>query len=111
MSTPSGRAQTRKSTLESICLRYTLAQHAFCRFLGAYDIPFLPTLLERYVPSFLYAEEKELIARHRRVEELAKRKGVSMAQISTAWIMARPGVTAPIVGTTSLKNLEDILGA
>ena len=46
-----------------------------------------------------------------RVEELAKRKGVSMAQISTAWIMNRPGVTAPIVGTTSLKNLEDILGA
>ncbi|KAI1795459.1 Aldo/keto reductase [Ganoderma leucocontextum] len=61
-------------------------------FLGAYDVPFLPVLLER-------------------VEELAKRKGVSMAQISTAWIMARPGVTAPIVGTTSLKNLEDILGS
>ncbi|PIL26166.1 transporter [Ganoderma sinense ZZ0214-1] len=64
-------------------------------FLRAYDIPFLPTLLERHVP----------------VEELAKKKGVSMAQISTAWIMARPGVTAPIVGTTSLKNLEDIIGA
>ena len=33
-----------------------------------------------------------------------------MAQISMAWIMAKPGVTAPIVGTTSLSNLEDILG-
>ncbi|KAI0328025.1 oxidoreductase [Cubamyces sp. BRFM 1775] len=46
-----------------------------------------------------------------RVEELAKQKGVSMAQISLAWIMAKPGVTAPIIGTTSLSNLEDILGA
>ncbi|TBU39537.1 Aldo/keto reductase [Dichomitus squalens] len=61
-------------------------------FLPFYDIPFLPTLLSR-------------------VEELAKKKGVSMAQISTAWIMNKPGVTAPIIGTTSLKNLEDILGA
>ena len=33
-----------------------------------------------------------------------------MAQISMAWILGKPGVTAPIVGTTSLKNLEDILG-
>lgn len=33
-----------------------------------------------------------------------------MAQIATAWILAKPGVTAPIIGTTNLKNLEDILG-
>ncbi|KAL1704142.1 NADP-dependent oxidoreductase domain-containing protein [Schizophyllum commune] len=46
-----------------------------------------------------------------RVEELARKKGCSMAQLSLAWIMARPGVTAPIVGTTSLKNLEDLIGA
>ncbi|KAL7282842.1 Aldo/keto reductase [Trametes coccinea BRFM310] len=46
-----------------------------------------------------------------RVEELSKKKGVSMAQISTAWVLSKPGVTAPIIGTTSLKNLEDILGA
>ena len=34
-----------------------------------------------------------------------------MAQIAMAWIMAKPGVTAPIIGTTSMANLEDILGA
>ena len=33
-----------------------------------------------------------------------------MAQIATAWVLSKPGVTAPIIGTTSLKNLEDILG-
>uniref|UniRef100_A0A5K1K6Q8 Cell surface hydrophobicity-associated protein n=1 Tax=Ganoderma boninense TaxID=34458 RepID=A0A5K1K6Q8_9APHY len=45
-----------------------------------------------------------------KVEELSKRKGVSMAQIAVAWMLSKPGVTAPIVGTTSLANLEDILG-
>jgi len=46
----------------------------------------------------------------RRVEEVAKKRQESMAQISIAWILAKEGVTAPIVGTTSLKNLEDIIG-
>ncbi|KZT66690.1 Aldo/keto reductase [Daedalea quercina L-15889] len=46
-----------------------------------------------------------------RVEEIAKKKGVSMAQIAMAWCMSKPGVTAPIVGTTSLDKLKDILGA
>ena len=34
-----------------------------------------------------------------------------MAQVAVAWVLAKPHVTAPIVGTTSLDNLEDILGA
>ncbi|KAH9854158.1 Aldo/keto reductase [Lenzites betulinus] len=46
-----------------------------------------------------------------RVEEIAQKKGVSMAQVSLAWIMAKPGVSAPIIGTTNLSNLEDILGS
>ncbi|KAI0628886.1 Aldo/keto reductase [Trametes polyzona] len=46
-----------------------------------------------------------------RVEELAKKHGVSMAKIATAWVLAKPHVSAPIIGTTSLKNLEDIIGA
>ncbi|TFY57636.1 hypothetical protein EVJ58_g6905 [Rhodofomes roseus] len=46
-----------------------------------------------------------------RVEEISKKKGVSMAQVAIAWSLSKDGVTAPIVGTTSLKNLEDIIGA
>jgi len=47
----------------------------------------------------------------KRVEEIAKKKGVSMAQIAIAWSLAFPGVTAPIVGTTSLDNLKEIIDA
>lgn len=32
-----------------------------------------------------------------------------MAQVGIAWILAKDGVTAPIVGTTNLDNLKDIL--
>ncbi|KAF5346739.1 hypothetical protein D9756_010441 [Leucocoprinus leucothites] len=55
-----------------------------------------------------------------RVEEIAKKRGISMGQVSLAWLLSKdvandePGdteVAAPIVGTTSLKNLEDIIGA
>ncbi|KAJ7203144.1 NADP-dependent oxidoreductase domain-containing protein [Mycena pura] len=46
-----------------------------------------------------------------RVEEIAQKRGISMAQVSVAWVMSKEGVSAPIVGTTSLDNLQDIIGA
>ncbi|QRV91185.1 aldo/keto reductase family protein [Ceratobasidium sp. AG-Ba] len=46
-----------------------------------------------------------------RVEEVAKSRNISMAQVSIAWILSKEYVTAPVVGTTSLKNLEDIIGS
>ena len=42
------------------------------------------------------------------VEEIAKKKGVKMAQIAVAWSLKR--VTAPIVGTTKLDNLKEMIG-
>jgi len=44
-----------------------------------------------------------------RVEEIAKKREISMAQVAVAWISNKEGVTAPIVGTTSLKNLHDLI--
>ncbi|KAJ6564006.1 NADP-dependent oxidoreductase domain-containing protein [Mycena capillaripes] len=46
-----------------------------------------------------------------RVEETAKKRGISMAQVAVAWILSKDCVSAPIVGTTSLANLADIVGA
>ncbi|KZP03467.1 Aldo/keto reductase [Athelia psychrophila] len=52
--------------------------------------------------------DKEIV---NRVEALAKQKNASMAQVALAWVMQKDGVTAPIVGTTSLENLRDLVGA
>ncbi|KAL7418666.1 hypothetical protein Q5752_006349 [Cryptotrichosporon argae] len=46
-----------------------------------------------------------------RVQELAKKRGLSMSQIALAWVLACDFVTAPIIGSTSLDNLKELLGA
>jgi 1-deoxyxylulose-5-phosphate synthase len=46
-----------------------------------------------------------------RVAEVAGERGVPPAQMALAWLMHRPGVTAPIVGATKPEHLEDALAA
>ncbi|HEY0719321.1 MAG TPA: aldo/keto reductase [Streptosporangiaceae bacterium] len=46
-----------------------------------------------------------------RVGEVAQRRGVPQAQVALAWLLHRPGVTAPIVGATKLSHLEDAIAA
>ncbi len=45
------------------------------------------------------------------VQNLAQARGLPMAQIALAWLLARPGVTAPIVGATKPAHLEDATAA
>jgi aryl-alcohol dehydrogenase-like predicted oxidoreductase len=45
------------------------------------------------------------------VERVAKSRGVAMAEVALAWIVGRPGVTAPIVGATKLEHLETAIRA
>ena len=42
---------------------------------------------------------------------MAKERGVSPAQIACAWILAAPGVTAPIVGATKISHLTELFAA
>src|ERR1700761_1351188 len=42
---------------------------------------------------------------------VAERRGVPSAQVALAWLLHRPGVTAPIVGATKLSHLEDAIAA
>jgi aryl-alcohol dehydrogenase-like predicted oxidoreductase len=44
-----------------------------------------------------------------RADEVASHRGVSTAQVALAWLLRKPGVTAPIVGATKLGHLEDAL--
>jgi 1-deoxyxylulose-5-phosphate synthase len=46
-----------------------------------------------------------------RLTEIAQARGVKNAQIALAWILARPGVTAPIIGASKPYQLEDALTA
>jgi aryl-alcohol dehydrogenase-like predicted oxidoreductase len=46
-----------------------------------------------------------------RVAEVATGRGVPAAQVALAWLLSRPGVTAPIVGATRLGHITDALAA
>lgn len=48
---------------------------------------------------------------NQRVEELAEDNGVSMAQISLAWLLHKEWVDAPILGVSSIEHLEDAVEA
>ncbi|KDN46706.1 hypothetical protein RSAG8_04086, partial [Rhizoctonia solani AG-8 WAC10335] len=49
-------------------------------------------------------DNKDIIIR---LEQIAKNRGISMSQVAIAWSLSKDVVAAPIIGTTSLQNLED----
>jgi len=46
-----------------------------------------------------------------RLAEVAAARGAPPAQVALAWLLSRPGVTAPIVGATRLGHVGDALAA
>jgi aryl-alcohol dehydrogenase-like predicted oxidoreductase len=57
----------------------------------------------------LYVESDRTVVD--RVAEVAGELGVSRAQVALAWLLAKPVVTAPIVGATKVSHLEDAVAA
>jgi len=46
-----------------------------------------------------------------RVDAMAKERGVTSAQVALAWLLHQPVVTAPIVGASKMKHLDDAIAA
>jgi len=44
------------------------------------------------------------------LEEVSSETGMSLSQISLAWLMANPAITSPIVGASKLEQLEENIG-
>jgi aryl-alcohol dehydrogenase-like predicted oxidoreductase len=60
----------------------------------------------------LYAKSAD--ADRKVVEQVAKvaaARGVPRAQVALAWVLAKPVITAPIIGATKLHHLDDALAA
>ncbi|KAG8926868.1 hypothetical protein FRC02_008617 [Tulasnella sp. 418] len=55
--------------------------------------------------------EKEpfLTTINQRVEEIAKKRGIPMAQVALAWSLSKDFITAPIVGSTRLESLKELV--
>jgi len=46
-----------------------------------------------------------------RLEEFCKTRGLSMAQVATAWMLSKSAITAPIIGATKPHHLDDAVAA
>jgi aryl-alcohol dehydrogenase (NADP+) len=46
-----------------------------------------------------------------RVAEVANERAVPMAQVATAWMLSKPGITAPIIGATKPHHIDDAVAA
>jgi len=59
-------------------------------------------------PSLITDEAR---AKIRALNEIAKRRGQSLAQLALAWTLRDPRVTSTLIGASSVAQLEDSLGA
>jgi aryl-alcohol dehydrogenase-like predicted oxidoreductase len=64
---------------------------------------------DEYAHSMYYQDSDFAVVE--RVTGIAKRRGVSNAQVALAWLLQQPGVTAPIVGASKMQHLEDAVQA
>jgi len=46
-----------------------------------------------------------------RLQEVAREHGRKPTQIALAWILSRPGMTAPIIGASKMEHLDDAIAA
>jgi aryl-alcohol dehydrogenase (NADP+) len=56
----------------------------------------------------MYYSEADFVVADRAVQ-LAARLGAKPTQVALAWLLAQPGVTAPIVGASKLSHLDDAI--
>jgi aryl-alcohol dehydrogenase (NADP+) len=57
----------------------------------------------------LYFDDDRVVVE--RVCDVATKRGVPRAQVALAWVLAKPGVSAPIIGATKLEHLDDAVAA
>ena len=57
---------------------------------------------------YAHRDDFDIVAR---LAEVAKERGMPDAQVALAWMLSKPGITAPIIGATKLHHLEDAVAA
>ncbi len=64
---------------------------------------------DAFAHNMYYADDDFRVVE--RVTEIALKRGVPNAQVALAWLLSRPGVTAPIVGASKPQHLDDAFKA
>jgi aryl-alcohol dehydrogenase-like predicted oxidoreductase len=64
---------------------------------------------DAYAKQLYYQEDDFAVAE--RLGEVAKERGLSNMQVALGWILGNPAITAPIVGASKMKHLEEAISA
>jgi 1-deoxyxylulose-5-phosphate synthase len=64
---------------------------------------------DKYAKDMYYQDDDFAVAD--RLTQVAQARGLPNMQVALAWILSKPGITAPIVGASKLPHLEDALSA
>lgn len=104
-----------EAELESVCLEHGLGVISFASlargFLtGKYrsQADLAQSVRGPWVKKLLDERGFRILAA---LDKVAAQLHATPAQVSLAWLMARPGITAPIAGATTLAQLQELLGA
>ncbi len=55
--------------------------------------------------------DEAVLARVRRLDELARARGQSLAQMALAWVLRHPGMTSAVIGASRTSQIDDAVGA
>ena len=79
------------------------------RYLGGIPSDARASRDSRFLKPKDIADEK--VAMVRRLDELARARGQSLAQMSLAWVLRQPAITSALIGASKVGQIEDNLGA
>jgi L-glyceraldehyde 3-phosphate reductase len=81
------------------------------KYLGG-DIPAESRAAQKWGPEWV---EENLSPERRKMlqelNEMAKQRGQTLAQMALAWILRLPGITSALTGASSVRQIEDNVGA
>jgi aryl-alcohol dehydrogenase-like predicted oxidoreductase len=104
-----------ESTLEAVCRNHGIGVTPYfglaCGFLtGKYrsEAALAGRARAGRVKTYMNERGMRILAA---LDEVAKRQHATPAQVALAWLMAQPGITAPIASATSLVQLEELMAA
>ena len=62
-----------------------------------------------FADQLYFREEDFVVADH--AQEVAKKRGVTASQIALAWVLSKPYITSPIIGSTKMEHLDQAIAA
>jgi len=81
------------------------------KYLGG-DIPAESRAAQKWGPEWveenLPPERRQML---QELNEMAKQRGQTLAQMALAWILRLPGITSALTGASSVRQIEDNVGA